>query len=239
MRRTCALALALLAVILVPTSHFSQGGQTSGQTDTSRGVAGGGVSVPGWTGKIDAREEAAGMTLNSAKFAKEGDAFHVVTGPAVTYWNPANKAAGDYTVRATFKEPKFMNLNTHPHPYGVMIAGNDLGTAQQSYLYCAAYGDGKFIVRGFGPAPFQMNARGTPDPAVNKAAAVGEPVTQEIAISVRGDKVECSINNKVVASYDKSALVTAGKLKSTDGVYGIRFAHNTEGFVTGLKMTKP
>jgi hypothetical protein len=235
MRRTSFFALALLAIIFVPTAHLSQGGQT----DASRNVAGGGVSVPGWTGKIDAREEAAGMTLNSAKFTKEGDAFHVVTGPAVTYWNAANKAAGDYTVSATFKEPKFMNLNTHPHPYGVMIAGNDLGTAQQSYLYCAAYGDGKFIVRGFGPAPFQMNARGTPDPAVNKAGAVGEPVTQEIAISVRGDKVECSINNKVVASYDKSALVTAGKLKSTDGVYGIRFAHNTEGFVTGLKITKP
>jgi hypothetical protein len=81
--------------------------------------------------------------------------------------------------------------------------------------------------------------RGGADPAVNKAAAVGEPVTQEIAISVKGDKVECAINNKVVASYDKSALVTAGKLKSTDGVYGIRFAHNTEGFVTGLTITKP
>ena len=45
---------------------------------------------------------------------------------------------------------------------------------------------------------------------------------------MRVEKVECSINNKVVASYDKSALVTAGKLKSTDAVYGIRFAHNTE-----------
>jgi len=54
-----------------------------------------------------------------------------------------------------------------------------------------------------------------------------------------GEKVECPINNRVVASYDKSALVTAGKLKSTDGVYGIRFAHNTEGFVPGLKLTKP
>jgi hypothetical protein len=72
---------------------------------------------------------------------------------------------------------------------------------------------------------------------VNKAAGVGEPVTQEIAISVRGEKVECSINNKVVASYDKSALVTSGKLKSTDGVYGIRFAHNTEALVTGLTIT--
>ena len=235
MRRTCVFALALLAVILVPTVSYSQGTPM----EASRGVAGGGVSVPGWTGKIDAKEETAGMTLNSAKLAKDGDALHVTTGPAVTYWNPANKASGDYTVQATFREPKYMNLNSHPHPYGIVIAGNDLGTAQQSYLYCAAYGNGKYIVRGFGPDPFQMNGRGAEDPAVNKAAAVGEPVTQVIAISVKGDKVECSINNKVVASYDKSALVTAGKLKSTDGVYGIRFAHNTEAFVTGLKITKP
>ena len=235
MRRTYVFAIALLTLIFIPATAFAQGTPM----ENSRAVAGGGVSVPGWTGKIDAKEEAAGMTLNSAKFVKEGDAIHVVTGPAVTYWNPANKASGDYTVKATFKEPKYMNLNTHPHPYGIVIGGNDLGTDQQSYLYCAAYGDGRFIVRGFGPAPFQMNGRGAADPAVNKAAAVGEPVTQDIAISVRGDKVECSINNKVVASYDKPALVTAGKLKSTDGVYGVRFAHNTEVFMTGLKVTKP
>lgn len=234
MRRDFVFVITLLALTLIPIGIFSQ----TTQMETSRGVAGGGISVPGWTGKIDAKEAEAGLTLNSAKFAKEGDALHFVTGPAVTYWNPANKASGDYTVKATFKEPKYMNLNNHPHPYGLMIAGNDLGTPQESYLYCAAYGTGKFIVRGFGPAPFQMNGRGAEDPAVNKAAGPGEPVTQEIALSVRGDKVECAINNKVVASYDKSALVTTGKLKSTDGIYGLRFAHNTEGFVTGLTMTK-
>ena len=234
MRLVTALALALFALLLVPTVNFSQGGQM----EASRGVEGGGISVPGWTGKIDAKEADAGMTLNSAKLAKDGNALHVTTGPAVTYWNPKNKASGDYTVKATFNEPKYMSLNNHPHPYGLMIAGNDLGTDQQSYLYCAAYGNGKFIVRGFGPEPFQMNGRGAEDPAVNKAAGVGQPVTQEIAISVKGDKVECSINNKVVASYNKSDLVTTGKLKSTDGVYGVRFAHNTEAIVTGLKMTK-
>ena len=234
MRYLSALALGLLVVVSLSSSHFSQ----TSQNENSIGVAGGGISVPGWTGKIDAKEAAAGLTLNSAKLAKEGNALHVTTGPAVTYWNPKNTAKGDYTVKATFTELKYMSLNNHPHPYGVMIAGNDLGTDQQSYLYCAAYGNGKFIVRGFGPEPFQMNGRGGEDPAVNKAGGVGQPVTQEIAISVKGDKVECAINNKVVASYDKSALVTAGKLKSTDGVYGIRFAHNTEATVTGLKMTK-
>lgn len=234
MRYLTAFALVIVAVLVVPSVNFSQGGQN----ETSRGVAGGGISAAGWTGKIDAKEAEAGMTLNSAKLAKEGDALHVTTGPAVTYWNPANKASGDYTVKATFKEMKYMSINNHPHPYGLVIGGNDLGTDQQSYLYCAAYGNGKFIVRGFGPAPFQMNGRGAEDPAVNKAAGVGEPVTQEIAMSVKGGKVECAINGKVVASYDKAQVVAEGKLKSTDGLYGIRFAHNTDAIVTGLSLTK-
>jgi hypothetical protein len=207
--------------------------------EVSRKVAGGGISVPGWTGKIDANEEKQGQTLNSAKLAQEGKDLRVTTGPALTYWNPANKATGNYTVKATFSEPKYMNLNSHPHPYGIVIAGNDLGTDQQSYLYCAAYGNGNFIVRGFGPAPFQMNGRrGEANDAVHKAAGPGEPVTQEIAMSVKGDKVECAINGKVVGSYDKTAVVTDGKLKSTDGVWGLRFAHNTEVTVSGLSMSK-
>jgi hypothetical protein len=238
MRRTYIFALAILGLALIPISNFSQNNQTGGQMESARAIEGGGVAARGWTGKIDAKEAAAGLTLNSAKFNKEGDAFHVVTGPAVTYWNPAHKASGNYTVKATFREPKFMSLMAHPHPYGIVIAGNDMGTDQQSYLYCAAYGNGKYIVRGFGPLPFQMNGRGEEDPAVNKANP-GEPVTQEIAMSVSGDKVTCSINKKLVATYNKSAVVTTGKLKSTNGVYGLRFAHNTEVFVTGFKVTKP
>jgi hypothetical protein len=50
--------------------------------------------------------------------------------------------------------------------------------------------------------------------------------------------VDCAINGTVVASYPKKELVAAGKLKSTDGIYGIRFAHNTDATVTGLTVTK-
>ncbi|MEJ7811384.1 MAG: hypothetical protein WKG32_13315 [Gemmatimonadaceae bacterium] len=231
MRRIYGSALAV--VVLFPGVRVAQG-----QADVSRGVAGGGVSVAGWTGKIDAKEASAGQALKDAKLAKVGNALHVTTGPAVAYWNPANKATGNYSVKATFKEAKYMGLNSHPHPYGIVIAGNDLGTDTQSYLYCAAYGNGRFIVRGFGPEAFQVNGRGEENAAIKKAAAKGESVTQEIAVSVKGDKVECAINGTVVGSYDKSALVAAGKLKSTDGVYGIRFGHNTEATVTGLTMTK-
>lgn len=209
------------------------------QEGDSTKVSGGGVMVKGWTGEIDAKEKTAGLKLENAKLVEEGKGFHVTTGPAVTYWNPKNVAKGDYTVSATFNEPKYMNLNDHPHPYGIMIGGNDLGTENQSYLYCAAYGNGTFIFRGFGPQPFQLGGRPPiANPAVNKAAGKDQPVTQDIAITVKGDKVSCSINGKEVASFAKSEVVTAGKLKSTDGVYGIRFAHNTDAFVTNFKVSK-
>lgn len=234
MRLLCGSLLAVGLAALSPMTMCAQA-----QSETSREVTGGGISAPGWTGKIDPNEEKNGAKLEGAKLAQEGSALHVTTGPAVVYWKPTNKATGDYTVKATFNEPKYMNLNSHPHPYGIFIAGNDMGTDSQSYLYCAAYGNGNFIVRGFGPEPFQMNGRrGEANDAVHKAAAQGEPVTQEITMSVKGDKVSCSINGKDVATYDKSALVTAGKLKSTDGVYGIRFAHNTDATVTGLSLQK-
>ncbi len=212
---------------------------SNAQDETSRNIAGGGIFVPGWTGKIDSSEQQQGKTIKDAKLAKEGDALHVVTGPAVTYWNPANQASGNYTVKATFNEPKYMNLNSHPHPYGIVIGGTAMGTGAEKYLYCAAYGNGTFIVRGFGPEPFQMNGRrGEENAAVHKAAAVGQPVTQEIALSVTGSRVECSINGTVVARYDKAVVVAPGKLASTDGVYGLRFAHNTEVIVTGLSLVK-
>lgn len=233
MRLVHGSALAVALAMLVPPAIGAEG------QETARKVEGGGISVPGWTGKIDANEEKAGQVLENAKLSGDAKSLSVTTGPAVTYWNPANKASGDYTVKATFTESKYMNLNDHPHPYGLMIAGNDLGTPNQSYLYCATYGSGTFIVRGFGPEPFQMNGRrGEANPAIHKAGGPGEPVTQEIAISVKGDKVECAVNGTVVGSYDKAALVSAGKLKSTDGIYGIRFGHNTEATVKGLTVTK-
>jgi len=206
------------------------------QFDRDRVIPGGGIFVQGWTGKIDAGSTRQGRVLNDAKFVQEGNALHITTGPATTFWNPANTASGDYTVKATFLEPKFMELNSHAHSYGIVIGGNNMGTDQMSYVYCVAYGDGNALVRGFGPAVFTLLGT-SPNAAVHKAAGVGQPVTQEIAWTVKGGRAECSINGSMVAGYDKAQLVGPGKLQSTDGVYGIRFTHNVEAIVTGFAMT--
>jgi hypothetical protein len=230
MRRSHVIAAVLTATLAVPAAA----------QDASTKVAGGGISAPGWMGKIDASEAAKGAKLEDSKLVTMGPGLHVTTGPAVAYWNPANTASGNYTVSATFAEREYMGLNDHPHPYGVFIGGNDMGTDNQSYLYCMVYGAGNFIVRGFsGPATFRMNGgRGEMNDAINKAAGKGQPVTNKVAINVTADKVECAINDKVVATYPKADIVAAGKLKSTDGIWGIRFGHNTDAHISGLAMVK-
>lgn len=205
--------------------------------DESKAVAEGGVFADGWTGKVDPQEAERGNTLDNAKFSLEEGVFHVTTGPTSSFWNPEHTASGTYTVMATFTEEEYMSMSNHPHPYGIFIGGNDMGTDDQTLLYCAAYGNGSFIVRGFGPTSFRVNdRRGEANDAINKAGETGTPVTQAIAVTVTDDKVECAINGTTVASYPKTEVVGEGKLKSTDGVYGIRFGHNTEGTVSGFHM---
>src|SRR5262249_1743905 len=144
------------------------------QMDPDRKVPGGGIMAAGWRGRIDPTS-AAGESINDSKFAMANNEYVLTIGPAAVYWNPANTAKGDYSVSPTFKEPSYMSANSHDHPYGVFIAGNKLDTDQANLLYCSAYGDGRFIFRGFGPASFQLNGRrGAPNEAVHKAAGKGE-----------------------------------------------------------------
>jgi hypothetical protein len=226
-----ASTLALGVALVMPTLHA--------QMDADRVVPGGGITASGWKGKIiDASSIKQGRTINDSKFAQEGNKLVLNVGPAAIYWNPANAASGDYTVSATFTEPKYMSANSHPHPYGIFIGGNKLDTDTPTLLYCAPYGNGTFIVRGFGPAPFQMGGRRPAENAAVKKAETGGAVTQEVKWTVKGSRAECSINGTMVAGYDKGELVGEGKLESLDGIAGIRVSHNVDVEVTNFKVTK-
>jgi hypothetical protein len=237
MRRVYATTFALVTALSVTSMQAQQPAAGAAQ-DASRKVAGGGITAKGWKGKVDAAEASKGGKIEDSKFVQQGTEFRINNGPAAIYWNPANTASGSYTVSATFTEPKYMSSNDHPHPYGLFIAGNNLDTENASFLYCTPYGNGTFIVRGFGPAPFRMGGgRGTPHEAVKKAEP-GGTITQEVAWVVTPEKAECKINGAVVASYPKSELVAAGKLSSLDGIAGIRAAHNVDVNVSNFKVTK-
>ena len=199
--------------------------------DADRKVAGGGITAKGWQGSVDAGAAKKGQTINDSKFEEKGGTFSIHAGSPSTYWNPANVAKGDYTVSGTFTEAKMSA--SHPHPYGIFIGGSDLGTEKPSYAYCVAYGDGTALVRGFSNGQVVNFFKRQPHAAVAKAEA-GSPVTQTIAWSVKGDRAECSINGTVVAGFAKADLVGEGKLASSDGIYGIRVAHNVDVVVKGF-----
>lgn len=223
------LAVALLVVFLLPAAPLH------GQ-DAAQAVEEGGIFVAGWEGRIDPAEAERGYSLDDARLASDGDAIRVTTGPAGNYWNEAAYGTGQYTVSAEFTEQGYMALNNHPHPYGIFIAGNGMGTADERLIYCSAYGNGSFIFRGFGPEPFQLNGpRAEEHPAINQAADQGEPVTQHIAMTVGHGTVSCAINGTVVAEYELPEVVGEGRLATTDGVWGVRFGHNTDASVAGLE----
>lgn len=224
----------LVSLSLLGTVRASA--QMTMESEKSRAVKGGGITASGWMGQVDASEAKAGMTISDAKFAAMGGGFHVTTGPSATYWNPSYAMSGNFTVKATFTEPQYMSLNDHPHPYGIVIGGHALGTDKATLLYCTAYGNGTYIVRGFGPAPFRLGGRGaTPHEAVHKASGKGGSVTQDIAVTVQDGTVSCAINGVVVATFDQRETVGEGKLQSLDGLVGVRVGHNAEVMISGFQ----
>ena len=234
MRLAKASAVAGAAALLISAMTALPAAQP--QQDADKKVAGGGVTVKGWQGRVDTGNKQ-GLTINDSKLAPEGQAMRLTTGAAGLYWNPANAGKGDFSVKATFTEPK--QPYNHPHPYGVFIGGKGLDTETPQALYCVAYRNGNYIVRGFsGGKVFPVVGKPTPNDAVKKAEGPEAQVVQDVAMSVRGDKVECTVNGTSVWSAAKADVTGAGKLDSTDGLTGIRVSHNSDALVSNFAVGK-
>jgi opacity protein-like surface antigen len=225
--RVLQVSAAVVAIALAGVAASAQ--------DADRSVAGGGIKASGWQGKVDPGASKQGKTINDSKFVQEGNNLRLSIGPAAIYWNPSNTAKGDYTVKATFTEPK-MSAN-HPHPYGVFIGGSNLDSEQQNLMYCVAYGDGTFLVRQFSGTTVNTVAKRQPHEAVRKASGEGS-VTNEVGWRVKGGRAECLINGTAVAGFDASEITGAGKLASTDGIVGLRVSHNLDVVVSNFGVNK-
>ncbi len=224
--RNVASALALM--LALPATAAAQ--------DADRSVAGGGITVAGWKGKVDARAAKQGKSVKNSRFATRGRALALKIGPAAIYWNDANRASGNYEVKASFTENA--HKPNHPHSYGVFIGGSDLDTAdQQAFVYCIAYANGTYSVKHFHGENVVTVADRVASPAIRKASAAGA-ATNEIGWRVRGGRAACVINGTEVQAWDAAQLVGADKLKSTDGIYGFRVSHNLDLTVTPLTLAK-
>ena len=197
--------------------------------DADKNVAGG-VLVKGWTGRTDHSNQ----PITTAKFSEMGGGFHVTSGPAAIYWNPANVAKGNYSVKASFSQTK---APTHPEAYGLFMGGSDLTAESQNYLYCIVRGDGKFMVKHRAGADTHTMAEWTEHASVKKQDEMGK-ATNEIAVWASSEKIGCSVNGAEVFSMPRADAMGPGKLSESGDVYGIRVNHNLDVHISGFSMTK-
>jgi hypothetical protein len=183
----------------------------------------------GWQVRIDKSTNASDPDdVAEVKVAAAGKGFRVTGGPAGTYWNTANTAKGNYTVRANFN---LMKPSGHVNYYGIVFGGRDLNGANQQYLYFLVAQNGSFIIRQrTGEKVGDVVSRTMPHPAVRLPGADGTS-TNALEVRVGANQIEYVVNGQVVHTTPKTGLTA-----QTDGIAGVRVNHLLDVTVDGFQV---
>jgi hypothetical protein len=187
-----------------------------------------GQSTQGWRVHTDPSQNAQDPdNTPNLTFAAMGKGFHVITGPAGTFWHPSNAATGNYTVRATFN---LMQPSNHPNYYGLVFGGKDLDGPTQSYVYFVVAQTGQFQVRQRKGGDVSTVVPPTAHASVKRPEGNGQSVNV-LEVRVAGDTVSYVVNGTVVHSGPKGSLVT-------DGLTGVRVNHVLNVHIEGFAVAK-
>ena len=196
-----------------------------------------GLAVPlaaqapaGWQVRIDRSRSASDPdNVPDLKVMAMGKGFHVTGGPAGTFWNPTNRAAGNYTVKGTFN---LMKPSGHTNYYGLVFGGQGLEGAGQKYLYFLVAQDGTYIIRARTGEKVDDVRAATPHQAVRRPGADGRS-TNALEVRVAGNTISYVVNGTVVHTTPKSGATAA-----TDGIAGVRINHVLEVFVDAFEVQR-
>jgi hypothetical protein len=189
------------------------------------------AQVPqGWKMRVDRSTAASDPdATGDIKFVTMGSGFHATNPKAAVYWNPADTAAGTYTLKGTFTLEK---PSGHTNYYGLVFGGRSLEGAEQSYVYFVVAQNGTWLIKSRDGEATNIVAPKTPSDAVKKPGADGKS-TNALEVRVGADKVDFVVNGEVVHSEPK-----AGAMAKTDGLYGIRINHLLEVQIDGLAVSR-
>lgn len=201
--------------------------------DPDKVTATGGVTAAGWTGRIDPQSEKQGRKITDAKFVAMDKGFHVTSGPAAVYWNPANSPSGNYSVSATITQTK---PAAHAEGYGLITGGHDLTAANQSYGYFLVRQDGKYLINHRADdstvhkiVPWTENA------AINEVPEGGK-ATNVVRIDFTATDVLFMVNGKEVHRLPRATIDGPTHAGST-GYVGLRVNHNLDVHVGDFTIT--
>ena len=157
----------------------------------------------------------------------KGKGFQVTGGPAGTFWNPSQTAAGNYTAKATFT---LIKPSSHTNYYGLIFGGSELEGANQAYTYFLVAQNGTYIIRNRTGERWATSQKSTPHAAVKQPDTIGRSVNA-LEVRVAGDTVSYVVNGTVVHTTPKSAA-------KTDGLVGVRVNHQLDVLVEDFQVTE-
>jgi hypothetical protein len=190
-------------------------------------------STTGWKQRIDASTDASDPDpAGEVKFTAIPGGFQTSNPKAAVFYNPANTATGNYTLKGTFAQNA---RSSHPNFIGLVFGGKDLAGAGENYTYfLVAPQSGTFLVKqrtGAGPRDTKDVVARAPHAAITQLDASGK-ATNTLEVRVQADKIDYVVNGMVVSSTPKTGI-------TTDGIWGFRVNHALPDVsVTGLAVTK-
>jgi hypothetical protein len=190
-------------------------------------------STAGWKQRIDASTDASDPDpAGEVKFTAIPGGFQTSNPKAAVFYNPANTATGNYTLKGTFTQNA---RSSHPNFIGLVFGGKDLAGATESYTYfLVAPQNGMFLVKqrtGAGARDTKDVAARAANAAITQLDANGK-ATNTLEVRVLADKIDYVVNGTVVTSTPKTGI-------TTDGIWGFRVNHALPDVsVTGLAVSK-
>src|SRR5262252_1264413 len=155
----------------------------------------------GWKMRVDRSTSASDPdAAGNIKFMQMGSVLHAITPQAAVYWNPANTASGNYTLKGTFT---LMKPSGHTNYYGLVFGGSNLDGAEQQYLYFVIAQNGTWLIKSRNGEKTDTIAPKTANDAVKKPGDDGKS-TNALEVRVGGDKIDYVVNGTVVHSDPKS-----------------------------------
>ncbi len=174
------------------------------------------------------RFDKANASEDALYFVAMEPGWHITTGPAGIFYDPALTAVDEYRVESEIFlfDPK----GRHREAYGIFIGGVDLESSDRRYVYFLIRNDGSYLIKervGSGTAQLVGWTR---DDSIKLHTGAEDPVVNTLAIVVRDDQLTFMINGREVTHLARGEL-------NVNGVVGLRVNHSLNLHVSKLDVS--
>lgn len=179
----------------------------------------------GWKTRFD---RAGSSEADMEMFVAMPPGWHVTTGPAGIFWDPALTASGNFRVEM---EVFLFDPQGRREAFGLFFGGSALEGDAQAYTYFLVRDGGQFIVKQRRGAETPTLVDWTAHPSVKAYADRGEgaSIKNVLAVEAGAEQVRFFVNDQQVAALPRAGL-------AVDGTVGIRVNHALNLHVSRLEV---